>query len=110
MNDAGEPLVGKQLRHRVSIREVDLLEAERRLLSQQRQPGSLEADVVIVIEVVEPHDLVTSREQAERRVIADKSRGSGNQDFKIRHLSDSSPVLLEEAMSAKGTCRRSPWQ
>ena len=58
--------------------EIQALESETRLLLQLGQPGLLQADIVIVIEVVETHHLVSASQQQLRSVEADETGGAGN--------------------------------
>ncbi len=56
--------------------------------SRQREPRLLQADVIVAVEVVEPDDVITLRQQEPRGMVADESCGTGNKDFYIRHLRD----------------------
>ena len=55
-----ELLLREEIRHPRAIREVELDEAEARERAQLLEPRVLEAHVVVVVEVVEAHDLVAA--------------------------------------------------
>ena len=57
VDNAVELLCGEQRRHAFAIRQIQLLKAELRGV-QQIQPRLLEADIVIVIKVINPDDLM----------------------------------------------------
>ncbi len=84
VHDAAEFLLRKQVAHRAIIRQVELHEAERGQLLQLSEPRLLEGDVVVLVEVVEPDDLVTPGQQALGRVKADESSRAGQQIFHRR--------------------------
>ena len=67
-------LGGKQLRQSLAVGDVHFDETE--LSRQFGQTGMFEANVVIVVEIVEPDDLVSPFDQAFRYIIADKPCGS----------------------------------
>jgi len=62
------------------------------LLAQQCQPCLFQTDIVVVVEIVETDNRVTPGQQALGRMKANEARGSGDEDFKIRHLKLSSRV------------------
>ena len=45
----------------------------------------LERDVVVFVEIVEPHDLVAALEQQFRRVKADETGGAGNEYLQVAY-------------------------
>lgn len=57
------------------------MERKAVLLSKGGQSGPLEAHVVVVVEVVQAHDLVSVAKQASGRVHADEAGRAGDQDF-----------------------------
>ena len=71
----------EELRHARTVGHVELDEAEALVRRQPRQPGLLEADVVVVVEVVEADDLIAARQQAQRGGHADEAGGAGEQNF-----------------------------
>ena len=81
VDHALELLAGEQLGHARAVREVELDEAEPRQLLQQLEPRELEAHVVVVVEVVEPDDLVAALEELAGRVVADEAGGAGDEEF-----------------------------
>ena len=60
---------------------VDLDEAEAVVLGQPRQSRLLQGNVVVVVEVVQPQNIVTAREQPLRDMHPDESRRSCDPDF-----------------------------
>ncbi len=79
MDHAFELLAREQLRHAGAVREIQLHEAEARLLLELREARLLESDVVVVVEVVETDDLVAAREQLRRSMKADEAGRAGDQ-------------------------------
>src|SRR4249920_1500784 len=63
MHDVRETLVAKQLSGGRGISEIDALKREARLTGQVRQPGFLQRDVVVGIEVVDAYDRCSASEQ-----------------------------------------------
>ena len=80
MDDAVESFRGKQAVDRCAVGDVDLVEREVRVL-ELLQPRELQVDVVVLVEVVEPDDVVAAREQALRDVHADETGGAGDEDL-----------------------------
>ena len=50
------------------------------MLQQALQPGFLQADIVVIVEVVEARNSVTARQQLLAEVVADKAGGAGDED------------------------------
>src|SRR6266550_4106854 len=84
MHDSWKFLSREQLRHRRIVGEIDLHEAERGLLLELGEPRLFERDVVVLVEVVQPDDLIALRQQALRRMKADEARSSRDQDLHKR--------------------------
>ena len=63
------------------VGNVDLDEAEAVALSQPRQSRLLQGNVVVVVEVVQPQNIVAAREQPLRDMHPDESRRSCDPDF-----------------------------
>jgi hypothetical protein len=81
MNHSLELLGREQPGDRVLIGEIHLHELETRVLRENREPRVLQRDVVVLVEIVEPDDLVASLEQVLRCVMPDEAGGAGNQYF-----------------------------
>ena len=82
VDDAVESVGVGQALQRVGVGEIDPLEAEP-LAEIARQPvdaGLLERGVVIVVEVVDPDDLLAAFEQGAAGRRTDETRGSGDED------------------------------
>jgi hypothetical protein len=73
VNHALETFAGKQRGHRPPVGDVPLDEAKIALSRQAGQAGVLEANVVVVVEVVDADDRVTATQEAQRGVHADET-------------------------------------
>ena len=60
--------------------DVELLEAEARCFAEPLQPGLLQADVVIFVEVIDADDGIAPREQGDGDAIADEPGGPGDEN------------------------------
>src|SRR5438034_33079 len=80
MHDGGKAMCRKQLRHGLAIGNVHLLEFEVRERLELRDPGPLETRIVIGIEVIEAHHVMSLRQQAVRDVHADESGCPGDEN------------------------------
>src|SRR5213082_2951761 len=78
-----------------------LHEAKLRLRREAREARLLERDVVVLVEVVEAHHLVTARQQALGRVRADESGGAGDEDF---HRRPSTAAAEKTCLMSYSTC------
>jgi len=67
-------------RDRVRVGYVDLLEPEPAVVRQPGQPGLLQRRIVVGVEIVDPDDLIPTRQQGGGTTHADKAGGAGNQD------------------------------
>ena len=83
VHDAVELLLREQRRDALAVGHVHLHEAEVRVRRQARQPILLESRVVVVVEVVQAHDLVPARQQELRDVHADEAGRAGDEDFHV---------------------------
>src|SRR6266480_5056104 len=63
MNDAIGWFALEDIFHSSPVGNVDLDEAETIVLGQPRQSRLLQGNVVVVVEVVQPQNIVTAREQ-----------------------------------------------
>src|SRR5690606_31339899 len=84
VDHALELLTREELRHRLLLGEVYLREAKARKALELREPRFLQRDVVVLVEVVEPDNLVPSRQELARRVKADEAGRAGDKDFHSR--------------------------
>ena len=71
--------VRKQLLDGRAVRQIRFDKAEARPPCEQRQAIVLEPHVVVVVQVIQPDDLVALIEQPPADVKADEPRGSGHQ-------------------------------
>ncbi|MNN59508.1 hypothetical protein D3C81_1746270 [compost metagenome] len=74
-----EPLAGKERRHGGAIGEIAPLEAKSGQWQQQCQPCLLQADLVVVVEVVEADHLMAVATEPLRHMEADEAGGAGDQ-------------------------------
>ena len=65
--------------HRRAVGDVGLDEGEAGVLPQLRQPGLLEAGIVVAVQVVDADDGVATLQQAEAGVEADEAGGAGDE-------------------------------
>jgi hypothetical protein len=79
MHDAGEPLGGEQLGHALAIGKVDLGELEVGIALEDSEACHLQRDIVVLVEVVETHNLITALEQRFGCVKTDEACGSCNE-------------------------------
>ena len=81
VNDLVEALTGEQVGDGPPVRDVHRLEAKLRARAEPREPDVLESGIVVVVQVVQAHDVVAAREQRLRGMHADEARRTGHQDF-----------------------------
>ena len=81
VDDLVEFLGGEQRLHAGTVTDIQFDEAEFRVFGQSLEAAFLEADVVIIVEIVEADDLVATRQQAQRGSHADKAGSAGNENF-----------------------------
>ena len=87
VDHAREFLGGEQLRHAVAVGEIELDELEVSVALEDGEPRVLQRDVVVLVEIVEPDDLVAALEQQLRRVKADESGRAGDEYLQVASLS-----------------------
>src|SRR3954449_13513144 len=75
VNHSFERALRKQRFHGGSVCDIQLREIEIAKCAQTLQPRSLEARIVVGVEIVDSHNLLTLTEQSFSDVIADESRG-----------------------------------
>ena len=64
MNHPIKPFVGEQRLHACSVGQVEACQGEIRESVQDRRPGFLERDLVVVVEIVQPNNGVAPLKQA----------------------------------------------
>ena len=102
VHDARELFAGEKLRHRRIIGQLELDEAEARS-GETCESRLLEIHVVVVVEIVEPDDLVTGVEQALRSTRTDEARGACDQDL---HSRPSTAAAGNTCLMSYSTCLR----
>lgn len=84
---------GKQLRHARPIGQVQFQESEGPVLLQPGQARLLQADIIIVVQIVDADNRVAIGEQAHAQVVADKAG-------RPRHQDDAGPSALRHPSPA----------
>ena len=67
-----------------AVGDIEPDEAEGRVSGQACEPAFLEADSVVIVEIVDADDLIAAGQQNLAGVHADKTGGTGNEDFHER--------------------------
>jgi hypothetical protein len=83
MHHPVDRLIAKQALHPGPIGEIEPVKRKTRLRLQSGQPGLLEGDLVVVIEVVQPDDRLAARQQALGQMKTDETGRAGDQN---RHV------------------------
>jgi len=73
MDHAVKPFGLEQVGHALAVADVQFDEAEVRMRLKALQAVKLEVDVVVVVQIVQPHDLVATRQEAQRGGHADET-------------------------------------
>src|SRR5882672_903762 len=105
MCDRIELARGEQLGHRAALDDIEFLENKSRSRLEAVEPCVLQPHVVVVVQIVDPHDMVAAVEQTVRQRRSNKARGSGNENFHLRTVPLSvRPTTLAYARSVPCTC------
>jgi hypothetical protein len=83
MDDALRPFALEELCHSPSVGNVELDEPETGLRCKLRQPGLLQGNIVVVVEIVQPENVVAANEEPLRDMHSDESRCSRDEDFQM---------------------------
>ena len=81
VDHAIEALFPEEARHAVTVGQVHAEETESRLGGESRDARLLQRGIVVVVDVIEAHHLIATRQQPFAGMIADEARGSGHQNF-----------------------------
>src|SRR5690606_12620200 len=81
MHDPVEALSLEQLGHCRSVGEVELRELEVAVGLEQREARALQRGIVVLVQIVEPDDVVAPLEQALCGVKADEAGSARHQDL-----------------------------
>src|SRR5690606_19083387 len=104
-----EALTGEQLLHRRPVGDVQFLENETVATLEARQASLLQADIVVVVEIVYPVHLVAPFDQAQGQRGADEARRAGDQ---YSHVNSVPLEVVNEfritGSSSPGSGRRTP--
>ena len=84
MDDLIEFVIAKEPGHAIAVGDIGPQELKRRTSSQARQPGFFETNIIIVVEIVDANDFVTTSQQASACVHADEAGRAGYQDLHVR--------------------------
>lgn len=74
MNDSVKLLTGKQTGDAITIRHIELHKGEVFARREATEAAVFEIDIVVIVEVVKPHDLVAARQKLQCRGHANKAR------------------------------------
>ena len=97
MHDVGKAVRREQIRHRLAVGEVDLLELGKPGTRRARASRAcLQCRIVVVIEVVEADHLVPVREQPLRHVHADEAGRTGDENRVACHSISPEPLLSRQ--------------
>ncbi len=99
MHHSLELFLREQRVHPGAVREVELDEAEPRVLAQDREPRFLQRRVVVVVEVVETDHLVAAIEEPAGDVKADEAGRAGDEDLHGHSLASASSLSKTYLMS-----------
>ena len=86
MNDILKPVLGKQRRQGATIGNIDRFEAKASPALELCQPGLLEPNIIIGVEIVETDNRPAPFEQTTRDMEPDEASGPRHQNrFEFRH-------------------------
>src|SRR5438046_636623 len=92
----------EKLAHRLALDDVELLKKEPGTRAQALQARLLEPDVVVIVQIVDAHNLVAAIEQLMRLRRADESGGPRNENFHFR--AREGPNVRPSPCSRWGSC------
>src|SRR6267143_3391956 len=99
MHDCTEFAGGEKLAHRPALDDVELVKEEPGTRTQALEARLLEPDVVVVVQIVDAHNLVAAIEQLVRQRRTDESGSS--RDKNLHFLSVSNVVDTEASRAAR---------
>src|SRR5690606_37823605 len=97
VHDPVEALLREQIRNAVAVADVELHELEVAVRLEQREPGVLQRDIVVLVQVVETDDLVAALEEPACRMEADKAGRTRHQNLQTCSLRSSAARVYPEA-------------
>ena len=83
VHDGIEPALREQPGHALAVGDVGFFEFETGEGTQARQPRFFQADVVIVVEVVQPDDAVAAFQQPQRKGRTDETGSACYEDVHV---------------------------
>src|SRR5579862_1471090 len=113
MQHVAEVLPGKQRGHRAAVREIALMEMERRAVLELGQPRLLQARVVIGVEVVEAMNGPTVGKEPARQMKANEAGSAGHKNGLVHPVVPGqpcsiSPLTAAARFDAVATVNRAP--
>ena len=87
VNYSPEPFASKQFGNAVPVGQIEMRETKARGAPENIQPCVLQPDIIVLVEAVEPDDLVATVQQRFRRVESDKPGRTGDQYLHDRRTS-----------------------
>jgi hypothetical protein len=94
MHDERESMRREQFRHGLALGNIGSYELEVVESAEFRDACFLQAGIVLVIDVVEAHDLMPVRQQAPRDMHADESGRAGDKNWLLQDASFRGAVTL----------------
>src|SRR5689334_5720182 len=96
MYDASDRVLEKQLFHPLTVGQIELHELKPVQRTQQGQARLFEPDVVVVVQIIETDDLVSTVDQTPGNVEADEPGSTGHEyeRFSRRHSGPSMSMLF----------------
>jgi hypothetical protein len=79
VNDPLETRFAKESFHPMPIGKVELDEPESWLTFENGEPGFLQLDVIVLVQVIEPNDLIAPLQKTPGHEKADKTRRAGDE-------------------------------
>jgi hypothetical protein len=81
VNNVREAFCSKQLRHRLAVGDVHLLESEIRKCLELGNASRFQARIIIGIEIIYPDDIIALRQQATSDMHANEAGCAGDQNM-----------------------------
>lgn len=81
VHDCVEMLIREKRGQSLSVRHIEFLETESFVRAQAGKAPFLEADIIVVAEVIDPDDLIAAFEQPQGKGPADEAGNAGDENF-----------------------------
>lgn len=84
MNDTIRLFISENTSHRVPVFDRNTVKAKRLMVSDAGKPRLFQRDIIIVVEIINPDDFITARQQAFDTMHANETSTACNQNFHLR--------------------------